>query len=148
MPAVQYLLESVSGRAIRAQVAEPEGFGMKKSKGKATDRKRAASADPSNSIKNFFKKERPTDLPSTSAAANARAASPPAHGSASAPVSAAASPDRDSMRRLLADAAMRRLAQVVDAAQSASQVRVEPTVHAPAQPRANDREVVVISDSD
>ena len=146
----------LSGKALHVlcmQVAEPEGFGAKKTKGKTAGGKRAASAEPPNGIKKFF---RPTDQPATSAdaepaaAAVARAASPPpAQGSASAPVSAAASPDRDSMRRLAADAAVRRMQQCGEAAQSANDHREQSSL-APAQLQRPEEapEVVVISDDE
>ncbi len=146
-------MTSKSFCAVCTQVAEPEGFGARKNKGKTAGAKRAASAEPPNGIKKFF---RPTDAPATSADAGpaavvavSAASPPPAQGSASAPVSAAASPDRDSMRRLAADAAVRRMQRHSEAAQSVLKLR-EQASHAPAQlqHRKEEPEVVVISDDE
>ena len=134
------------------QIAEPEGFGAKKPKAKAVEKKRAASTEPPDGIKKFL---RPADAASTSAEASsapasaaARAASPPAHGWSSAPVSATASPDRDTMRRLMADAAMRRLERPNGAVQTTSQLSEQEPMRAPTQPPRVEADVLVISDSD
>ena len=133
-----------------SQVAEPEGYGAKSTKAKAAEKKRAPpAAEPLNSIKKFLK---PTNAGSTSAEPPADAVTGTPSGEALTGEAPAAltpiQPNQDAMRRLLADAALRRIQRPRSAATDSSRTSVQTSSTEPSEPRAVEPEVIVVSDSD